>query len=123
MSLTSVATQIWNEIAETQELKSEWAKREFRLNPEQMAESEDREYQALLKRKIPHPVASAYLDLKPLLLERKAISAHLRKNPELANCLPEINSISEAVTLASMDRPLSPQEQKQLTALLKADFT
>ena len=119
MSLTSVAAPIWNEIAKTQELKTAWARMAFSLDPAKMAELEDQEF-GKLKAKHGAAIASAFLDLKPLLLERKAISAHLRKHPELNQALPEVNSISEAVALASMDRPLSRTEQKQLTALLQA---
>lgn len=121
MSLTSVAAPIWNEIARTQEIKTAWARKAFVLDANAMADLENQEYGALLKR-TRQPVASAFLDVKPLLLERKAISRHLRKHPELNQALPEVTSISEAVTLASLDRPLSRQEQKQLTELLKAEL-
>jgi predicted anti-sigma-YlaC factor YlaD len=69
-----------------------------------------------------HQVVSAYLDAKPILLERKAISAHLQKHPELRNALPEVTTVAEAVSLVSMDRPLSRSEQAKLTQLLKADL-
>lgn len=122
MSLTSIAAPIWNEIARTQELKTDWARMTFALKPDAMAEMENREYEALLKRKISQPVASAYLDMKPLLMERKAISRHLLKHPELSRALPEVTSINEAVILASSDRPLSRQEQKRLTVLLQEEL-
>ena len=43
MALTSVATAVWNQIAETQKLKTAWAKKAFALNPEEMQQAEDKE--------------------------------------------------------------------------------
>jgi len=124
MSLTSIAAPIWNEIARTQELKTPWARKAFAMTADEMAKEEDRLYQAMLPlANNNHRIVSAFLDAKPLLLERKAISAHLQKHPELRNALPEVTTVSEAVALVSMDRPLSRQEQAKLTQLLKADLT
>ena len=121
MSLTSVAAPIWNEIAKTQELKTAWARKAFAMTADEMAALEDAMYQTLMKQNN-HQVVSAYLDAKPILLERKAISAHLQKHPELRNALPEVTTVAEAVSLVSMDRPLSRSEQAKLTQLLKADL-
>ena len=68
-------------------------------------------------------VASAFLDLKPLLIERRAITRFMLDHPEFLQALPEIASVSEAVIYASMDRPLSPMQQKVLARLLQADLT
>ena len=124
MSLTSVATRIWNEIAEGQQLKTQWAKKAFLLSPDEMAELEDLEYKELVK-KYPHEVAAAFLDMKPLLLENVAISRHIQRTNslELRNALPEVTTINEAVMLASLDRMLTRSQQKQLTELLKAEVS
>ena len=122
MSLTSVDASIWNEIAKTQTLKTAWAKKAFSMDQNQMAEAENREYQAL-KRMAGPEVAAAFLDMKPLLLERRAITQFTLEHPNFRQALPEIASVSEAVIYASMDRPLNQKQQKALMRLLRADLT
>lgn len=121
MALTSVATMVWNQIAETQELKTAWAKKVFAMGPEQMLQAEDEEYRAL-KATVGHDVAASYQDVKPLLLENEAISRFTQAQPMYREALPEVTSISEALILASMERPLSPMQQNRLRRLLEADL-
>ena len=121
MALTSVAAPIWNEIARTQKLRTEWAKKAFSLDGMAMAELEDREWKTLMQT-VDSEVASAVVRMKPLLLESVAISKYTQAHPEYRQALPEVVSISEAVMLASMDYPLNPSQQKQLHKLLQAAF-
>ena len=121
MALTSVATAAWNQIAETQKLKTAWAKKAFALNSEEMQQAEDKEYKALA-RAVGHDVAASYQDVKPLLLENEAISRFTQAQPMYREALPEVTSIAEALTLASMERPLSQTQQKLLKMLLAADL-
>jgi len=121
MALTSVATAVWNQIAETQKLKTAWAKKAFALNSEEMQQAEDKEYKALA-RAVGHDVAASYQDVKPLLLENEAISRFTQAQPMYREALPEVTSIAEALTLASMERPLSQTQQKLLKMLLAADL-
>ena len=123
MGLSSVATPIWNEIARTQTLKTEWARKAFALNDQEMSELENREYQEL-KPRVGQTVAAAFSDLKPLLLENQAISRYIQAqgDPALRQALPEVVSIAEAIAIASMDRPLSPSQQTSLQNLLKAEY-
>lgn len=118
MGMTSIAAQIWNEIAKTQTLRTVWARKSFAMNGEEIATEEDREYK-ILKAKEGHEVASAFLDVKPFLLENVAISKYTQAHPNYRPALPEIVSISEAVIVASQDRPLNPMQQKQLAKLLQ----
>ena len=118
MPLTSVAAPIWNEIAETQKLKTAWAKKAFAMDGMEMAELEDREYKAA-KSRFGQEVAASYVDLKPLLLENVAISKYTQAHPNYRPALPEIVSIAEAVIVASQERPLNPMQQKQLAKLLQ----
>lgn len=122
MSLTSVAAPIWNEIARTQKLKTEWARKSFLLNGEEMAELESREWKALVQKKVSEEAATAYVTVKPLLLENVAISKFTQAQPNYRQALPEIVSISEAVMVASMDYPLSPTQQAELKTLLEAEY-
>lgn len=123
MGLTSVAAPIWNEIAKTQTLRTEWARKAFALDDQAMSELENREYQEL-KPKVGQAVATAFSDLKPLLLENQAISRYIQAQGDqsLRQALPEVVSIAEAIALASMDRPLSPLQQTSLQNLLKAEY-
>ena len=121
MALTSVATAVWNQIAETQKLKTAWAQKVFALNPEEMQQAEDKEYKALA-RTVGHDVAASYQDVKPLLLENEAISRFTQAQPMYREALPELTSIAEALILASMERPLSQTQQKLLRRLLAADL-
>jgi hypothetical protein len=122
MALTSVAAPIWNEIAKTQTLKTEWARKAFKLNNEQMAALEDREYLAL-KKKVGQEVALALSIVKPLLLENLAITNYiLDGHQELRSALPEIVSISEAIAVASMDYPLNIPQKESLRMLLREEI-
>ena len=122
MSLNSVATPIWNEIARTQELKTEWARKAFSLNGEQMVKLVNREYEELKAAGVSPEVSKAFLDLKPLLLENVAISRHIQQtdNPSLRQALPEVTTVSEAVILASADQELSTLQQRRLEKLLQS---
>jgi len=108
MSLTSIAAPIWNEIAKTQTLETSWPRRVFAMDQDAIAAEEHLEYKAL-KRLVGQDVAIAYLDMKPLDLERKAIARFTQANPNYLQALPEIASTSEAVLIASADRPLTRQ--------------
>lgn len=121
-ALTSVAAPIWNEIAETQKLKTEWAKKAFRLDAMELAELESREYREL-KAANGEELASAVVRMKPFLLENEAISRYTQAHPNLRAALPEVVSISEAVMLASLDSPLSRPQQTKLHELLQAEFS
>ena len=119
MSLTSIAAPIWNEIAQTQPLKTEWARKAFVLDGLAMAELEDREWKTI-KAKSDSETAAALTDMKPLLLENVAIAKFTQEHPELRQALPEVASISEALILASQDYQLSRMQQAKLRGLLQA---
>ena len=121
MSLNSIATPIWNEIAKTQKLRTAWGKKAFALNPEEMASLVDQEYLELEKKGLSVEVCKAFLDLKPLLLENVAISRHIQQTDSLhlRSALPEVTTINEAVILASEEQMLSTSQQRQLTKLLQ----
>lgn len=119
--MISVATPIWNEIAATQQLRTQWAKKMFPLDHDQLNEEWDKEADDLLARKVPEPVILGYLTVKPLFLENVAISQFIvdGNRDDLRMALPEVCSVNEAVMLASADRPLTPLQQKLLTRLLQ----
>jgi hypothetical protein len=118
----SVAAPIWNQIAKTQELQTKWAKKMFQLDDETMTEALNQQGDQLTAQGVSDPVALALLTVGPLLWENVAISQYLvsSNRMDLRTALPEVCSINEAVILASMDRPLTPFQQKQLAKLLES---
>jgi hypothetical protein len=70
-------------------------------------------------------VILAYRLVAPLLIENEAISAYLEESqqPTLRASLPEINSVNEAVMLASMEYEMTPSQQRKLTQLLSKSLT
>ena len=63
----------------------------------------------------------AFRLVAPLLQETQAISDYilLTQRLDLRSALPEVNSVNEAVMLASTEYRLTPSQQKKLTQLLK----
>ena len=115
-----VPMRVWNEIAMSQPLSQPWV-RLFRATPE--------EFPAMLDELVDKPlekmgaddrVILAYRLVAPLLIENEAISAYLEESqqPTLRASLPEINSVNEAVMLASMEYEMTPSQQRKLTQLL-----
>lgn len=123
MSMLSIVAPIWNEIAACG-LRTTWARERFTLEDgELILQAYEKEARKLEKQGIPNQVITAYLDLKPLLLERAAIAKYKETSSGWAdNALPEVNSVNEAVILASQDRPLNRSQQQQLTKLLQQDL-
>ena len=64
----------------------------------------------------------AYRLTAPLLMESEAISAYIveTQNEMLRSSLPELNSVNEAVELATMEYRLNQSQQEKLRQLLKA---
>lgn len=117
-----VPMSVWNAIAKSQPLGRPWATL-FRMTPEELPQGI-----ALL---VDAPAEAAGADnrtvlayrlVAPLLVENEAISAYLEetRQPNMRACLPELTSVNEAVTLASMEYRLTPSQQRKLTQLLRA---
>ena len=113
-----VATRVWNEIGETVPLKTDWAKQMFPLPPSEMEKALDLEQERLSKADRPVVVA-AYLLVMPLLWEREAIAKFKRAHPEMMDALPNVESVQEAVMLASTEFPLDKRQQQRLARLLQ----
>lgn len=122
MSVNSVAAAIWNDLAQTEKLRTAWAKKVFAMNEEELSAQEDEEYLSMKANGTEHDVASAFLDVRHLLLEHEAITRYCRKHPNLRHALPEVTSVNEAILLAQGDRFLTPPQTKQLRELLQQDW-
>jgi len=121
------AAPIWNEIARTQKLRTQWAKDRFSMDCDQISEAFDKEAEHLDAAGINSTVVHSYLTVKPLLLENVAISHFIMDTGRdlLRMALPEICTVDEAVMIADMDRngAMTDVQQKQLADLLKASLT
>lgn len=116
---------VWNEIAKSQPLGQPWATL-FRLTPQELPvkldELVDKPAEAA---GADNRTVLAYRLVAPLLMENEAISSYLIETNQsaLRSSLPEINSVNEAVMLASTEYRLTPFQQRKLTQLLKAAMT
>ncbi len=121
MPLMSLMAETWNKMAREQELATDWAKEVFMLGDQEMADRVDQEWRDLMEQGVDSRVASAFVDFKPHLLERKAMLKFRRENPNLMvdGALPEINQPDEAVAYATGDHFLDKKEQAQLLELFK----
>ena len=117
-----VPMQVWNEIAKGQALSQPWATL-FRMTPDQLPQG--------LEKLVDEPIEAlgadnrtvlAYRLVAPLLIENEAISAFVLEDnrPDLRTAMPELISVNEAVSLASLEYRLTPLQQKNLTQLLQA---
>ncbi len=111
----SQPARIWNEISETQELQTAWAEQMFPLPQELLDKALDNEATRIEQKTGDPTVANAYLEVMPLLWERKAIERYVAKTGR--NVQPLVD-VSEAVIVASRDRPLTVSQQEQLRDLL-----
>lgn len=124
--MLQVAAPIWNDIAETQELATAWARKAFRMDPQEMADLQDREYAELKKQGVDPQIARALLTVKPLMLEARAISGFLTEmnRPDLRMALPDVPTPQDAMELAMLECRLTPAQGMALLRLLnklKAD--
>ena len=115
--LSSIPAEIWNEIAETEALRTAWAKKHLPMTEQEMEAAEEKEADELEK-SWPRLVVRGFQDMRPLLLEREALRKWTREHPEYAAALPEVNSLEEAVAMAAMDWMYDETEKKQLRQLL-----
>ncbi|MBJ6751349.1 hypothetical protein [Geomonas anaerohicana] len=118
--MLSVVASVWNEIARTQILQTDWAKEAFCLDQQGINDFHSRECERLQAQHLDLDVILAYLDLRPLLIENVAITNFVLMvgDLDLRQALPEVVTVDEAVILGSADRCLSQSQAKQLRDLL-----
>ncbi len=116
-----VPTVVWNEIAKSQPLSEPWATL-FRMKDEELEQG----IETLVDK--PSEAAGAdnrtvlaYRLTAPLLVENEAISSFLQETRQISlrTSLPELNSVNEAVILASMEYRLTRSQQAKLKQLLE----
>lgn len=116
-----VPTVVWNEIAKSQPLSEPWATL-FRMKDEELEQG--------IETLVDKPAEAAGADNRtvlayrltaPLLVENEAISSFLQETRQISlrTSLPELNSVNEAVILASMEYRLTRSQQAKLKQLLE----
>jgi hypothetical protein len=118
--MMSVSPAIWNEIAATQRLKHPRIRELMKLDENQLPPRLD-QIAADQESKGALPGATlAFATVLPLLLENEAISRYvqMKDNDSLRAALPEVISMDEAVSLATLEYRLTVPEQKNLESLL-----
>lgn len=115
-------TPVWNEIAASQPLSQPWATL-FRMDDDQMPQGITKYLDSQAEAMgADNQTVLAYRLTAPLLMESEAISAYIveTQNEMLRSSLPELNSVNEAVELATMEYRLNQSQQEKLRQLLKA---
>lgn len=109
---------VWNRIAETQTLRTEWAQAMFPLDDDQLASAMERQMEALTP-DLGDRLASVYLTIMPLLWEAQAILDAQAAGVPLVDSVTAMETVQEAVIAASRDYALTTKEQKRLEAKLQ----
>lgn len=108
------------EIAALPEMEDPMLKEMLLLEPEDLQASLDRMGRQLKARGMSPLVILAYQTLGPAMRENRAVLAYRAQtgSSEVANAIPDLASVDEAVNLAVQEWRLNPREQAQLRQLL-----
>ena len=119
-----LATEVWNQIAATQKLSTEWGQTMFPLPQNRMDEELEVQQDALMKQGLSGTAIVAAISLAPLLWEHRAITAFVRDHrPDLLGMIPEVLDVDEAINLARMDHHLSQRDESDLYRVLSTPPT
>lgn len=108
---------VWNEIAETQTLRTPWAEQMFPLPEEDLLQALRNEEERLEEETGSQVLAAAYLTVMPLLWEHRAIRLYQEAAGPKAS-LPAVESVDQALAVASGDFLLTPEERRMLARML-----
>ena len=118
--MLSVSPVIWNEIAATQPIRHAKLRELMRLGPDELPAAIDQlaaeqESAGALPR-----ATLAFATVAPLLLENVAISRYIqmKDNDLLRGAMPEVVTMDEALSLATLEYRLNEAEQTNLKSLL-----
>ena len=114
----SLPLRIREEIAEL--VKDAQIKALLMLPEQELQEELDRMGRQLRAQAVTVNVVTAYQALAPLLWEAEAVRAYRARtgSSEIAQALPELASVQEAMESAQVDYRLTPPEQRRLHKLL-----
>ena len=110
---------IWNAIAETGPLRTAWAEQMFPLPADLLAEELDAEEKRLMAENGSGVLTAAYLTVMPLLWEREAIKRLTDREGPIPS-LPPVETVDDAMAIATGDFLLTGPEKATLRAMLLA---
>lgn len=118
--LTSIPANVLNAIQASGRMQNPQLSKMFSMSDEQLAEKHDSLTLDLMKQGMDRPTALAYLDVMPLLVERKAIAQYLASSnrPDLQGALPNLETPDEAATVGTKNRNLNPEQSESLRRAL-----
>jgi len=116
--MNQVPTAVWNKIAQTQTLATEWAKELFPMDPVTLERMLSKQAEKMASAGYSSSVIVAYQTMAPLLAESRAIQAFVASNPELATALPEVLTAGEALQYAVSEWRMGEKDAKVLLELL-----
>lgn len=90
----------------------------FSMSAPELMEKHEQLALSLTKQGVNRSTALAYLDVMPLLIERRAISEYVRRNPDLMGALPNLETPEEAAEVGAAERDLTPGQAGVLLTLL-----
>lgn len=108
---------IWNAVAETGPLATEWAEGMFGLPQDVMTDEINAELERVQAETGSPVLAAAYLVVMPLYWEQAAIR-RLTDQVGPIGSLPPVETVEDAMAIAQGDYPLTPEEAKMLRAML-----
>ena len=111
--------EVWNAIAETQDLRTSWAEAMFPLPQDVLDDEMAAEMKRLTKEAGSETVALAYLAVMPTLWEAPAVQAFKATGDPLGDGLTVMETVQMAVIAASRDYGLTTQDQIKLEKLLQ----
>lgn len=108
---------VWNEIAETQTLRTPRAEQMFPLPQEDLSQALRNEEKRLEDETGSQVLAAAYLTVMPLLWEHRAIRLYQEAEGPKAS-LPAVENLDAAMSVAESDFLLTPAEKARLREML-----
>lgn len=109
---------VWNQIAETQDLRTEWANLMFPLPQDQLDLAVESELQRVKGETGSPVVAAAYLLTMPLLWEVEAIRNWQEQTGQVLPSLPILETVPQAMAVARGDYLLDQPEAEILRRML-----
>lgn len=116
-----VPAEILNEIQACGRMVNPELSHLFSMSQESITEEHNELVSKMIEKGYARAVALAYLDVMPLMVERRAISAYLSASgrEDLRPALPNLETPQEAAIVGTMDRNLSPEQTASLLRLLE----
>lgn len=113
---------IWNEIAQSQQLRHRAMQALFLKNPDELEVALGEQDRTLSLQGLDSTTIRAYHLTAPLLLENEAISRYIQQSsqPFLRNSLPELTTVNEAISLATAEYSLTTSQTRKLRQVLEA---